>query len=102
MFFKKPKAVTCAVCGKPIDPRAGRFVDRIASRRQSDTFTLAANRPLSRLNHSRRYPFSAARLIPEEPVSAPACRQSFRRRVTGLAEGRGPPSRTHLPRNAPR
>jgi hypothetical protein len=28
MFFRKPKTVICAVCGKPIEPREGRFVDK--------------------------------------------------------------------------
>lgn len=28
MFFRKPKIVTCAVCGKPIEPRERRFVDK--------------------------------------------------------------------------
>ena len=28
MFFRKPKAVICAVCGKPIEPQEGRFVDK--------------------------------------------------------------------------
>jgi hypothetical protein len=28
MFFRKPKPVQCAVCGKTIEPREGRFVDR--------------------------------------------------------------------------
>jgi hypothetical protein len=28
MFFLKPKVVICAVCGKPIEPREGRFVDK--------------------------------------------------------------------------
>ncbi|HJR58641.1 MAG TPA: hypothetical protein VJ813_04565 [Vicinamibacterales bacterium] len=28
MFFRKSKPVVCAVCGKPIDPREGRFADK--------------------------------------------------------------------------
>jgi hypothetical protein len=28
MFFKKPKAVTCAVCGGIIGPKDRRFVDK--------------------------------------------------------------------------
>ena len=28
MFFRKPKPVVCAVCGKPIDPKEGRFADK--------------------------------------------------------------------------
>ena len=28
MFFRKPTIVTCAVCGKPIEPRESRFVDK--------------------------------------------------------------------------
>jgi len=28
MFFRKPKAVTCAVCGKAIEPKERRFVDK--------------------------------------------------------------------------
>jgi hypothetical protein len=28
MFFRKPKVVVCAVCGKPIDPRERRFADK--------------------------------------------------------------------------
>ena len=28
MLFRKPKAVVCAVCGKSIEPREGRFVDK--------------------------------------------------------------------------
>lgn len=28
MFFRKPKAVACAICGKTIEPREGRFVDK--------------------------------------------------------------------------
>jgi hypothetical protein len=28
MFFRKPKTVICAVCGKRIGPKEGRFVDK--------------------------------------------------------------------------
>ena len=28
MFFKKPKTVICAVCGKPVEPNERRFVDK--------------------------------------------------------------------------
>jgi hypothetical protein len=28
MFFRKPKPVVCAVCGKPIAPKESRFVDK--------------------------------------------------------------------------
>jgi len=28
MFFKKPKPVVCAVCGRAIDPKDRRFVDK--------------------------------------------------------------------------
>ena len=28
MFFRKAKPAVCAVCGKAIDPREGRFVDK--------------------------------------------------------------------------
>jgi len=28
MFFRKPKSVTCAACGKTIAPKERRFVDR--------------------------------------------------------------------------
>jgi hypothetical protein len=28
MFFGKPKPATCAVCGKAIEPKERRFVDR--------------------------------------------------------------------------
>jgi hypothetical protein len=28
MFFKKPKPVICASCGKPIEPQEGRYVDK--------------------------------------------------------------------------
>ena len=28
MFFRKSKPAVCAVCGKPIDPKEGRFVDK--------------------------------------------------------------------------
>jgi hypothetical protein len=28
MFFRKPKAVACAVCGKTIEPKETRFVVR--------------------------------------------------------------------------
>ena len=28
MFFRKPKTAICAVCGKPIEPREPRFVDK--------------------------------------------------------------------------
>ena len=28
MFFRKPKPVNCAVCGKAIDPNDRRFVDK--------------------------------------------------------------------------
>src|SRR5262245_45427117 len=28
MFFRKPKTVVCAACGKPIEPRERRFVDK--------------------------------------------------------------------------
>jgi hypothetical protein len=28
MFFRKPKTVICAACGKVIQPREGRFVDK--------------------------------------------------------------------------
>jgi len=28
MFFRKPKTVVCAACGKPIEPNERRFVDK--------------------------------------------------------------------------
>jgi hypothetical protein len=28
MFFRKPKPIICAECGKPIAPREPRFVDK--------------------------------------------------------------------------
>ena len=28
MFFRKPKTHICAVCGKPIDPKAPRLADK--------------------------------------------------------------------------
>jgi hypothetical protein len=28
MFFRKSKPVICAVCGKPIEPKEGRFADK--------------------------------------------------------------------------
>jgi len=28
MFFRKPKTVVCAACGKPIQPKERRFVDK--------------------------------------------------------------------------
>ena len=28
MFFTRPKTVICAACGKPIEPRERRFVDK--------------------------------------------------------------------------
>jgi hypothetical protein len=28
MFFRKPKLATCAVCGKAIEPKERRFVDK--------------------------------------------------------------------------
>ena len=28
MFLRKPKTVICAVCGKPIEPKQSRFVDK--------------------------------------------------------------------------
>ena len=28
MFFRKPETHLCAVCGKPIEPKAPRFVDK--------------------------------------------------------------------------
>jgi hypothetical protein len=28
MFFRKPTTVICAACGKPIEPRDRRFVDK--------------------------------------------------------------------------
>jgi ribosomal protein L37E len=28
MFFTKAKSIACAVCGKPIAPKARRFVDK--------------------------------------------------------------------------
>jgi hypothetical protein len=28
MFFRKPKTVPCTACGKPIQPKEGRFVDK--------------------------------------------------------------------------
>jgi hypothetical protein len=28
MFFRKPKAVACAICGKTIEPKERRFVEK--------------------------------------------------------------------------
>jgi len=45
MFFRKPKSVVCAVCGKPIEAKERRFVVKNRKTKAEQHTHIACHRP---------------------------------------------------------
>jgi hypothetical protein len=45
MFFRNRKPVACTVCGKPIEPKEGRFVDKNRVTKEERHTHIACKKP---------------------------------------------------------
>ena len=80
MFFRKPKVQMCAVCGKPIEPKAQRFVDE-------------KSRDEGRAPHTPGLPEALTVRIPNFEFIWPAALAPRRRRATHAQRAAARPAR---------